>query len=118
MYDVDTPALSWRKLIGLVERLPSSALTVQATQPAARWGDTEHLLADVFDAVMGVQWTLAAVNSKRKPKQPRPHPRPTDAPAKRAGAAVPVDRMREILDNWHRLDELGLHAPDTEQVIR
>lgn len=57
--------------------LPRDSATVRAVEgERARWGETEHLLAAVIDALHVQAWQFATANSKRKPKRPKPYPRP------------------------------------------
>lgn len=77
--DPTDPWLPWDELRDLVANLPRESATVRANAgEAARWGETEHLLAVQIDLLQGQLWQFASANSKksRKPKRPRPYPRP------------------------------------------
>lgn len=67
--DLGSHRLTWRKLNVLVAQLPrTSRLATALHGPPARWGELEHMLADLWDL-------LAAANTeqgKRAPTYPRP----------------------------------------------
>lgn len=70
---------------------------------AARWGDTEHLLADLIDLAQGQMWQFASANSKKRPKRPKPIRRPGIEPAgeKRMGTArMTVAEARAYMDRF------------------
>jgi hypothetical protein len=68
----------------------------------ARWGELEHLMADVFDAVQVGNWQRARAHFKGKSKRPKPIRRPGDtSKTKRYGTgARPLPEVRKILDSW------------------
>lgn len=77
--DLGTERLSWRRLRALIARLPRDSWTVQAIAgDRARWGDQEHLLATIVDALQQGNWMFAAANSKHSPDPPSPIRRPGD----------------------------------------
>lgn len=97
--EVGTMRLSWRRLGVLIRQLPREAATVQAVSgAAARWGDVEHLLAGIFDAVQLHNWQYAAAHAPKGKRPPRPRPlaRPgTDsAPSRRTGLTPRQIRAR------------------------
>lgn len=68
-----------------------------------RWGDTEHLLASIFDAVNAHRWLFQAANSKksRRPARPKPMLRPgqMDPTRRRMGTArMPIDQARAWME--------------------
>lgn len=50
--------------------------------PESAWGDTEHLLATLIDAVNALTWVTVCANTAKgkRPKRPKPMRRPTDGP--------------------------------------
>lgn len=56
--------------------LPIEARVARTMHPAAAWGATEHLLADVVDLINLNTWVLICANSDKKPKAPTPIARP------------------------------------------
>lgn len=98
----------------LLRYLPREASYVQAVAgPAARWGDTEHLLAGVIDVVnVGNYYTEIMASNRRltgTPKPPKPIRRPDDAASVEATRskkrAYTQEQMREVLDNWNEKPE-------------
>jgi hypothetical protein len=94
--------MSARRAMVLIDHLPAGGAfiaSVRASGPAKPgrpdpaspatwrgWDVDRYLLADLVDAVRAVQWTVAAVNSRRRPRRPAPTPRPDQL---RQSAAVP-----------------------------
>lgn len=80
----DVPArLSWRALGVFVRRLDATSAYVREVAPdTAPWLGTERIqsmLADLFDAVVMLDWHLVCANTpkgKTRPKRPKPYPRP------------------------------------------
>lgn len=69
--------MSPRRLALLISALPpDSATRIAQNGRRPLWGTTEYLLADVYDAIQWVQWTLVARDAKRRPDVPTPYPRP------------------------------------------
>jgi len=95
-------SLTWRRLRALVVSLPvESALSAalpdrdaddDTPAPRPRWSHTDHLLADVFDAVTAGNWQRAG---DPKAPRPQPYPRPRGAaPAARRGLSS--EQRREL----------------------
>lgn len=62
------------------------------------WGDTEHLLAGVFDSLQLLQWMYLCAHrdpDSRAPERPRPLPRPGEEPA---ADPTPADRYAALAD--------------------
>lgn len=69
-------------LVALVRQLPLGSRTVAALRGGSQfigWDVDRYFLAQLIDSVNRVAYTVAAANSKRKPKTPKPTPRPTRA---------------------------------------
>lgn len=73
-YGVDPHTCTLRRLHVLVTALPPGYWP--DPDNAMSWSPEAHLLAGVVDAVNQTTWMVAAVNSKRPPKRPKPMPRP------------------------------------------
>lgn len=99
-----SPELSLRRLLVLLGHLPRESSTVRAIAgERARWGDSEHLLADLIDAVQSLAWQHAWVHSRKKPQRPKPHPRPgVDRPGERrfGRARMTIGQARRYLDRF------------------
>lgn len=77
LFDLGSPWLSMRRLIVLLDHLPRESATVRAVVgDRARWGDTEHLLADLIDVAHWQMWQFSSAHSKKRPKRPKPIRRP------------------------------------------
>lgn len=75
--------ISPRRMAVLIAALPPDSATRQA-QNSRRplWTTTDYLLADVYDAVRWLNWTIIAQQSKRRPDIPVPYPRPGEGTRK------------------------------------
>jgi len=87
--------LSWRRLGVLVRQLPpTSRLAREQHGDAVRWGDTEHLLAGIFDLLAGANWQRGGGKGQR----PKPVKRPTDKKNEtRYGTAMPPEQAKAKL---------------------
>jgi hypothetical protein len=83
--EADNPesSLTLRRLWVLYRAIPTRSLISLAaadSQPdEARWGESEHLLANIFDAIRSLEYTFIRANTKKghgPGKPPPPHPRP------------------------------------------
>lgn len=74
----DVPArLSWHSLWCFVRHLDANSATYAAMYPKqAGWDRHAYMLADLFDAVNGVAYTVASV-AGGKPRKPKQYPRPS-----------------------------------------
>lgn len=74
-----TGEMTWRELASYVQGLPPDSRVRTALNDGRPEPTGEQLLlADVFDMLQRVNWTLQAVNSdpkKQPPKPPKPYPR-------------------------------------------
>lgn len=103
--EIGTLRLSWRRLGVLIRQLPRDAATVQAAAgPTARWGDVEHLLAGIFDALNVHNWQYATVHAPKgkKPKRPKPLPRPGTQRAPSRRTQLTPAQIRARLDAQRR----------------
>lgn len=67
-------------LLVLVKQLPLGSRTVAALRGGEQfvgWDVDRYFLAQLIDSVNRVAYTVAAANSKRKPKAPKPTVRPS-----------------------------------------
>lgn len=80
VFGVDINECSLRRMRNLYFRLPPQCHTswdIAETPPEARiWNINTYMLANVIDAIQGMDWHLIAANSKRPPKPPKPFKRP------------------------------------------
>lgn len=96
----DVPArLPWRALLAFAGHIDERSATFRELHPEyGGWTVPEALMADVFDAVMEVARTVAALSGK-KPKKIPPHTRPwaKDRHTRHFGrGAIPVSKFNEF----------------------
>lgn len=93
--------LTLRRLHVLIKHLPTDSAThFYLFGPIARWGPTEHLLADL--------WELWANRGRRKGSKERKYPRPTkqDRPIPQSERLARAQRKREkLLRQRHRYQQ-------------
>lgn len=110
--ELGTRRLSWRRVAQLVGHLPADS----ATARELRGGDgttTNELLALVVHSLQAANWQRGGGKGP-KPKRVRLNGEP-DADVERIGsAAMSIDDMRALLDDWGDDDE---NAESTEVVI-
>lgn len=71
-----TDRLNWRDLLVVIETADEDSVQGRlALGASAHWGITEHLLANVFDALNIANWQRGGGGMSKKPK---PMPRPGD----------------------------------------
>ncbi|MFJ4799205.1 hypothetical protein [Kitasatospora purpeofusca] len=92
--DLGTGRLTWTELVALVRGLPPTSRLRAALDGRPAWGQTDYLLADIFDVLAGANWQRGGDKTTPRPK---PYPRPGAAgprrdPAERAAA---LDAARE-----------------------
>ncbi|WP_030303511.1 hypothetical protein [Streptomyces katrae] len=100
--------MTWRELASYVQGLPPHARVRTALREGREEPTGEQvLLADVFDMLQRVNWTLQAVNTPKESKQPKPpkaYPRwwlqgktgtPRDTAARLARMEAARERARE-----------------------
>ncbi len=104
----DVPgALSWVGVLHFVENLDPSARTWQAMNPEgsefSQWaqapGRQAAIAADTYDLVAQLMWAYVCANSKSRPKQPKPYPRPgvgREETRNVGKGAIPMDQF----DAW------------------
>lgn len=105
--------LTWRRLGVLVAALPREAATVLAVHgPIPTIGD---------QLLVAIEYRLAAGNWQRQGgKGPKPKPIKLPGfsmepePTKTYGTAVPIEEMRDVLDNWGR----GATEVTATEVVR
>ena len=102
--------MTWRELASYVQGLPPdsrvrTALNGGRPEPTGE----QVLLADVFDMLQRVNWTLQAVNASKEPKAPKPYPRWW----MRAGSDGPRDEKRLA-----RLEEARQRARERKEKLQ
>lgn len=75
-YGVDPHTCGLRRLYVLLRALPAGYWPDPHHE--ASWSVEAHLLAGLIDATNNTAWTVAAANSKSRPKRPKPVRRPGD----------------------------------------
>ena len=80
MYNVDPQQATLRRTWSLLQRMPQGEW--HKDNGPGSWSNESYLLASVIDAVNQNTWVTVAANSKRRPKQPKPIPRPGQQKAK------------------------------------
>jgi hypothetical protein len=84
-----------------VRQLPASSRLVRAeVGDTARWTDTEHLLAAIFDAIQIGNWQ----RGHGKGQRPKPAKRPGQG-EKRYGNAIPFDEKAREMFRRRRLGQ-------------
>lgn len=84
----------------LIKHLPPDSATARALNGGAPvWGQTEAMLADVYDAIQWTTWVLSAQGAKRPPPDPTPYPRPGDP--------KPLEITAEMLLNFRERTKRG-----------
>jgi hypothetical protein len=110
---VYTGEMTWRELASYVQGLPPDSRVRTALNGGRPEATGEQvLLADVFDMLQRVNWTLQAVNATKEskaPKPPKPYPRWWLA----SGAAKVPDEQRR-----HRLERARERARDRKRQLR
>jgi len=84
----------------LIEYLPRESATARAVHgPELQWGDTEHLLAQIADALHAANWQ----RGHGKGPRPRPLPRPgkEEPDRKRYGrGGIPLSEAAAYFERW------------------
>lgn len=100
--------MSWAKLERLIGQLPRQSRTTKlVVGDKARWGETDYLLANVYDAVNALTWiTVSAHSAKgKRPPKPRPMLRPGqhDPSRQRLGnARIPIESASKWIEKRRR----------------
>ena len=104
-------ALSWDTLGDFISKTePNSALAFELDPERARWATTDatnSILADIYDVLEAIHWTLSFMASHKKPKKPTPYPRPgmKKREKKHIGtASIPIGEVRNVILNKLRGD--------------
>lgn len=99
LLDLGTERLSWRRFENLIAHLPRDSATVlNVAGEQARWGDQEHLLATVVDAISQLSWITASAYSRKAPDRPKPLRRPgMPEPGRMGNVSYSKERVRQIL---------------------
>lgn len=88
----------------LLRALPRDSQVVgERLGEQARWGESEHLLADLVDLTQILLWQHASVHSKRRIKRPKPVKRPgKDRPGEQrfGNARMSLAEARAYLDRF------------------
>lgn len=78
--DINDPRLTVRRLRNFVFRLPSTSEVMndirEVPREAREWSPELWMLANVYDAIVHLDWVTVASNSKHAPRPPKPFPRP------------------------------------------
>lgn len=107
--------MTWRRLRVLLRYLPRESAYVQAVVGVrAQWGETEHLLASVVDALQAGNYLTMRAHFQGKPTPPKPLHRPGWEPeGNRIGRRkYTIEQMRHKQDHWGE----GMVAIETREV--
>jgi len=100
--------LTWRDLWVIVERQASSSALARAVDPeGSAWGQLEHLVAGMFDALQVANWQRGRA---RRSDFPKPLPRPgveQEAQLVGSGGGIPMDEMARRL-GWTDMMEVAV----------
>jgi len=106
------PGLSLGRFESLVKNLPRESRTVQKiVGERVSWGESEHLLASLIDAVQLNSWIAANVYtpaSKRSPvpeRFPRPGTEPRQVGLPKAEEAARLRRIKKLREDRKRCQE-------------
>ncbi|MFI9506872.1 DUF5361 domain-containing protein [Nocardia sp. NPDC052566] len=98
--DVGTKRFTWRDFAVLVRQSSADSALLRAMHPERyRWGQVEHLLADLVDVANLLLWSKTKDGSNNR-NRPSPYPRPgVEDKSKRQvkGTAMPVDQLHARL---------------------
>ena len=92
----DVPrTIGWDGVLVVTRHLPSDSALVRSMHPEYDgWSREQMMLADIYDAIREVQWQVAAVLAKSRPRDPQPYPRPWDKRSMQYGSgAIPVSEF-------------------------
>ena len=91
-----TGALHPVEFMILVSQLPPESRFVAKAGDAGYWSVTDHLLANLIDAVNLNTHVVTAANSKRAPKPPKPFPRPGKTRSRGQGVFAALARKAHL----------------------
>ena len=98
--------LSWDALGDFISKTePNSALSFELDPERARWATTDatnSILADIYDMLAAIHWTLSFMASHKKPKRPTPYPRPGQKQKEKrhiGTASIPIGEIKETIFN-------------------
>lgn len=79
---LDMGAAGMVALCHFVRHLPADSVTISTVsgyEYLPQWASTlktNAMLADIYDGISALRYTITASRSKKKPKKPKPYPRP------------------------------------------
>ena len=78
-----------------------SALSYELDPERAQWGTidgTNNILADIYDLLGAINYTLAYMASQKRPKKPTPYKRPGKKEKKHIGtASIPISEVKNFI---------------------
>lgn len=90
--DLFTGRLSFRRLGVLINRLVGmygqSAVSVALLGEAARWSNTEYLIADLIDRVEILNWLTTEIHKSPNTSNPIPEPHPRPGMSREGGELI------------------------------
>lgn len=94
--------MSWDRVYSLIEQLPMRSRFLTAIYPETGWGESEYLLANIFDALQIGNWQRAneGVKKSKQSKLPEPLERPGRAKRKLQKMA---DLGKRLIEQKERL---------------
>ncbi len=95
-------SLSWDALGDFLAKTePGSALSYELDPERAQWGTidgTNNILADIYDLLGAINYTLAYMASQKRPKKPTPYKRPGKKEKKHIGtASIPISEVKNFI---------------------
>lgn len=98
--------LSWDALDCFISKTePGSALSYELDPERAQWATidgTNRILADMYDLLAAIHYTLAFMASKKRPKKPEPYPRPGQKQKEKlhiGTASIPISEIKQTIFN-------------------
>lgn len=106
--------LSWDALGDFISKTePNSALSFELDPERAQWATidgTNRILADMYDLLAAIHYTLAFMASRKRPKKPEPYPRPGMKKKEKrhvGSASIPVGEIKDVILKKLRGKESG-----------
>ena len=95
--------LSWDALGDFISKTePGSALAYELDPERSQWGTTDGtnmILADIYDLLAAINFTLSYMASGKRPKKPEPYKRPGQKQEKKhiGTASIPVSDVKDFI---------------------
>lgn len=96
-------ALTWDALDDFISKTePGSALSYELDPERAQWATTDgtnNILADIYDLLAAIHFTLSFIASGKRPKKPVPYKRPGKKEEKKhiGTASLPIADVKDFI---------------------